>query len=74
MDGGEEERTCSITRVWRSSQILSLLKMVAGRRCGPYSDSMPGHLISSLVTKHFARLLGTKNVSEDERRQRGSTH
>jgi hypothetical protein len=34
--------------------------MVVGRRCGPYSDSTPGHLISSLVTKHFARLLVVK--------------
>jgi len=74
MGRGEEERTCSITRVWRSSQILSLVNIVAGRRWGPYSDSMPGHLISSLVTKHFARLLGTKGVSEDECRQKRSTH
>lgn len=56
--------------MWRSSQILSLLKIVVGRRNGPYNDSIPGHRISSLVTKHFARLLKAESISQGEQTER----
>lgn len=42
-----------MTLVCRSSQSLLLLKTVAGRRCGPYIPSTPGHRINSGVVKLF---------------------
>lgn len=46
-------RTCSITRVCRSSQSLSDENTLLARRCAPYTFSIPGQRMSSGVVKHF---------------------
>jgi hypothetical protein len=53
--------TCSITRVCRSSQCLSITKTSVLRKNGPKTSTMPGHRMSSSVMKDLIKLL--RNVS-----------
>jgi hypothetical protein len=60
------QRTCSITRVCRSSQCLSFAKTSVSRKNGPKTSTMPGHRMSSLVVKDLIKLLETSELVYDD--------